>query len=165
MLFLLVKLVQARLTVVDFNFDETFTLQTKGDISTNQSEILSLRGPPKTHFTVLIRPELDHYYCLDDIVRIYDDSEKVDLLDSVCGRFDQKPIVSCSNRVLVEVLSLAKRTDWSIDFISANTTSTTVHAYNCGNVPLFSSSIRCSKHQSRIVNGNTAAPYSWPWIV
>ena len=51
-------------------------------------------------------------------------------------------------------------------FIKTNTTSKTVHAYNCQTVPLLSSSVRCSSQPSqRIVNGNSAAPYSWPWIV
>ena len=67
---------------------------------------------------MLLRPQLDQYYCLDDIVRIYDDTEKVDLLYSTCGRFQQKPVISCSNKIVVEILNEAKQTDWQLDFVS-----------------------------------------------
>ena len=159
-------LVQSRLTVVDFDFDEKLTIQSKGQLSANVSETLVLNGEPKTHFKIILRPQLDHYYCLDDVVRIYDDNAKVDLLYATCGRFVNKPVVSCSNNIIVELLNGAKQSDWSFDFISTNTSVHTVHAYNCANVPLFNSHIRCSgQQQQRIVNGNAAAPYSWPWIV
>ena len=94
--------------------------QTKGDLAANSSETLVLNGEPNTHFTVLLKPRLDQFYCLDDIVRIYDDTEKVDLLYSTCGRFQQKPVYSCSNKIIVEILNGAKRTDWLLDFISSS---------------------------------------------
>lgn len=62
--------------------------------------------------------------------------------------------------------NLGRETSWDFEFKSSNTSKSTVHGYNCGIKPIMSSAVRCSKDKKeRIVNGNTAVPYSWPWIV
>ena len=102
--FLLIGAASCRLAVVDFDFDEKFTIKTRQEHSGNADDVYTLNGRPETHFEIELKPIMNaKYYCLDEIIRIYDDKKKVDLLDSVCGRFVAKPITSCSNKLLVEI--------------------------------------------------------------
>ena len=54
---------------------------------------------------------------------------------------------------------------WTVKVESVNTTAKTVNSFICHNKPLIPSSVRCSSQNTRIVNGNPAQAYSWPWIV
>jgi len=97
-------------------------------------------------------------------------------LTNICGRFSSKPVITCSNKVIIQLHDRANSDKWSIDIKSSNNTITTVHSFNCNRQPLLPPSLRCNtigqsevrtsyQSQQRIVGGNTAERYSWPWIV
>ena len=100
-----------------------------------------------------------------------------------------KPVITCSNKVIIQLHDRSNSDKWSIDIKSRyqfifeiifnkllrNDTFTTVNSFNCNRQPLLPPLLRCntigqsevrtSQTEQRIVGGNTAERYSWPWIV
>ena len=103
-------------------------------------------------------------------------------------------MITCSNKVIIQLHDRSNSDKWSIDIKSRydanisiiilmhffysflrNDTFTTVHSFNCNRQPLLPPLLRCntigqsevrtSQSEQRIVGGNTAERYSWPWIV
>jgi len=55
------------------------------------------------------------YHCYTDVMRVFDEDRRVDLLTNVCGIFEEKPITTCSNKIVVQ-FSIPYNSDiWYVD--------------------------------------------------